>query len=107
MFEALHLMAYTYHRDDIEAQFLLHLMLLDISIGSYRQIAHLSAINGFLRPLVIITGTGLHLYHHQGLSIWRKSQDIQVSLTYLPVPVDDNIAFSFKVKSRLVLSPCT
>lgn len=104
MFKVLHLMAYTYDRYDIEAQFLIHLMLLDISIGGYCQIAHLSAINGFLRLLVFITGTGLHLYHCQGLSIWRKRKNIQVSLTYLPVAVDDNIAFVFKVKRSLVFS---
>ena len=107
MLQTLHLMSASHDGDDIKAQHFVHLVFLDISIGSYRQIAHLSAINGFLRPLVIITGTGLHLYHHQGLSIWRKSQDIQVSLAYLPVPVDDNIAFAFKVKSRLVFFFCT
>ncbi len=82
-FEVLHLMAYTYDRYDIKAQFLIHLMLLDISIGGYCQITHLFCHQrlpqavGLSSPERVFTSTT-----NQGLSIWRKRKDIQVTLTF-------------------------
>lgn len=105
MLDALHLMAYPYHDNNIKAKLSIHLLLLDISIGGHCQITHLLSINGFLGLLVFFTRAGLYLYHNQSLSIRRNGKDIQIALAVFPVSVDDDIAFILEIERSLVFSP--
>ena len=79
MLQTLHLMFASHDGDDIEAQLFVHLAFLDIGIGSYGKIPHLAGGDSLFGLLVFLAGTGLHLYHHQGVAIGSIGKDIQVA----------------------------